>query len=357
MSSLVLSPQSAALDHLCQRLARSANDRQTVSDWPAEALQWCADAGVYRWFLPKSVGGLEWDVEDQTRGYLRLAAADLTTTFVITQAIGACRRIAGSPNSSVADEWLPRLLQGTAHPTVGISHLTTSRQHLREPVLRAEASGSGFRLSGFSPWVTAAPYADLFVVGATLPSGEQLLAAIPADADGVKPSPGTSLVALSASCTARVDFDNVFVQTEQVLAGPIENVMQGGTGGMTGGIQTSALAIGLAKAAVEFLNIESERREDLQDIAGRMLEDVQQVEATLLSAAGGNPACDLAELRGEANRLVLRATQAALMSAKGAGYVVGHPVGRWCQEALFFLVWSCPQPVAQSHLCELAGLS
>ena len=54
--------------------------------------------------------------------------------------------------------------------------------------------------------------------------------------------------------------------------------------------------------------------------------------------------------------LVLRATQGALAAAKGAGYVVGHPVGRWCREALFFLVWSCPQGVMAAALCELAGL-
>jgi alkylation response protein AidB-like acyl-CoA dehydrogenase len=52
--------------------------------------------------------------------------------------------------------------------------------------------------------------------------------------------------------------------------------------------------------------------------------------------------------------MVLRATQAAMTAAKGAGYVEGHPVGRWCREALFFLVWSCPAPIAQAHLCEFA---
>ena len=50
------------------------------------------------------------------------------------------------------------------------------------------------------------------------------------------------------------------------------------------------------------------------------------------------------------------ATQAALVAAKGAGYVEGHRVGRWCQEALFFLVWSCPQAVLDANLCELAGI-
>ena len=30
--------------------------------------------------------------------------------------------------------------------------------------------------------------------------------------------------------------------------------------------------------------------------------------------------------------------------------------GRWCREALFFLVWSCPACVLSANLCELAGL-
>ena len=47
---------------------------------------------------------------------------------------------------------------------------------------------------------------------------------------------------------------------------------------------------------------------------------------------------------------------AALAAAKGTGYLIGHPAGRWCREALFFLIWSCPQPVMSAHLCQLAGL-
>jgi alkylation response protein AidB-like acyl-CoA dehydrogenase len=77
----------------------------------------------------------------------------------------------------------------------------------------------------------------------------------------------------------------------------------------------------------------------------------------LISIVRGEPGCSSEMLRQRANSLVLRATQAALGTAKGAGYVQGHPVGRWCREALFFLVWSCPQPVVSANLCELAGIA
>ncbi len=92
------SPEGETLDQLCSRLAASAHAHKSIHDWPRESLRWCAEAGVYRWFMPKQSGGFGWNEADQTRGYLKLAAADLTTTFIITQYMGACRRIAGSSN-------------------------------------------------------------------------------------------------------------------------------------------------------------------------------------------------------------------------------------------------------------------
>lgn len=352
----VRSPDQEALDELCRWLAAHADRWQTPQQWPGAALAACAKAGVFRWFLPVSCGGWGWSEADQTRGYLRLAAADLTTTFILTQFIGACRRIAGSEHPQPAAQWLPRLLGGEAFATVGISHLTTSRRHLGKPVLTVTPQESGgYRLNGMSPWVTGAAQADVIVLAGSLQDGRELLAAVPTASPGMTCDPGTNLVALSASCTDRVMLQDVQVTPEMVLAGPVHDVMRTGTGAGTGGLQTSTLAVGLAQAAVEYLATEAERRSDLAPIARTLGAQTAALETQLLRAAAG-AACDLGQLRGEANRLVLRATQAALTAAKGAGFIDGHPVGRWCREALFFLVWSCPQPVATAHLCELAGI-
>jgi hypothetical protein len=76
----------------------------------------------------------------------------------------------------------------------------------------------------------------------------------------------------------------------------------------------------------------------------------------LLAIARGETRSTKESMRQRAHSLALRASQASLAAAKGSGYVVGHPAGRWCREALFFLVWSCPQPVSNANLCELAGI-
>ncbi len=355
--SPVESPNDVTLDKLCEALRELAPSWRTVDQWPGQSLRLCADAGVYRWFLPQAVGGLGWSDVDQTCGYLRLAEADLTTTFIITQYMGAIRRIAGSDNPFVSDRWLQSLVGGTAFATVGISHLTTSRRHLSRPVLMATETADGYALQGQSPWVTGAAHADIYVIGASLEDGREILVAVPRSTSGIKPGKGAQLVALSASCTDRVEFDDVQVDRSMVLAGPIENVLQTGVGAGTGGLQTSTLAIGLARAAVKFLAAEAVRREDLRQASSELCNELDQLQSRLHRAAGGDASCDAADIRGAANRLVLRTTQAAMTAAKGAGFVEGHPVGRWCREALFFLVWSCPQPVAQAHLCELAGIS
>lgn len=352
----ITSPDDPALAQLCGRLAELAPTLDKADAWPAEQLRLCGEAGVFEWFLPHEVGGQAWCEADVVRGYLALSAACLTTTFVITQRTGACTRIAVSANDPLRQELLPKLVSGETFASVGISHLTTSRQHLGKPALRAEEAAAGFVLDGYSPWVTGAEHAQHVVTGATLADGRQILVALPMDLPGVETPPPPELVGLSASRTGSVTCHRVAVERHWLLAGPVPEVMKQGAGAKTGGLQTSTLAVGLARAAIAFLEGETDKRQALAPPAAALREEQQALEALLLQMAAGNAVCSSEDLRIRANSLALRASQAALVAAKGAGFVVGHPAGRWCREALFFLVWSCPQPVLAANLCELAGL-
>ena len=240
---------------------------------------------------------------------------------------------------------------------MGISHLTTSRRHLGRPALFAEKVVGGYRVNGYCPWVTGAKFADTLVVGATLENGEQWLAAIDTNDPGLDVADPIPLVALQASSTGKVDFHDVFVADENLLAGPVANVMGGATGARTGGLQTSALAIGLARAAIDYLQSEATNRESLNVAADPLESRWRMLRDAILKLASGNDQGMTREaLRSQANSLATRASQAALAAAKGAGFVASHPVGRWCRESLFFLVWSCPQGVVEANLCELAGI-
>jgi alkylation response protein AidB-like acyl-CoA dehydrogenase len=354
---LIQSPDDEGLDALCRELAGRADALDLAGNWPTEQLQLCGRYGVYRWFVPADSGGAGWSEREIVRGYLRLSEACLTTTFIITQRTGACRRIRTSGNEPLRERLLPGLLSGASFATVGISHLTTSRRHLARPVMLAREADDGFVLDGFSPWVTGGTHAQVIVTGATLEDGRQILVALPTDLPGVEAAEPARLVGLSASHTGQVVCRQVSVGRNWLLAGPVENVMSHGLGARTGGLETSTLAVGLAKAAIHYLQSQSDQRGELAGPALGLSREQARLEVDLLSLAEGTPVCSTEELRTRANSLALRSAQAALAAAKGSGYVAGHPAGRWCREALFFLVWSCPQPVLAANLCELAGIA
>jgi alkylation response protein AidB-like acyl-CoA dehydrogenase len=348
--------ESPAFEPLLARLSERAGAVDEAGTWPTESLADCIEAGVPKWFLTEAAGGQNWSETDLLRAYVRLAGGCMTTTFILTQFLGACKRIAGAPEFPQKSELLGDLLAGRAFATVGISHLTTSRRHLGRPALAARREGSAFVLNGYSPWVTGASEADRIVMGATLESGEEIVALVDTKLPGISIEEPQSLMALTGSRTGAVRCRNVRVPAERLLAGPTSNVLSQGAGAGTGGLQTSALAVGLAHAAVDYLQDEASRRADLIEPAAALADQTETLLADLLAASAGEGSCSSADIRQRANGLALRSSQAALAAAKGAGYVTGHPAGRWCREALFFLVWSCPAPVQQAHLCELAGL-
>jgi alkylation response protein AidB-like acyl-CoA dehydrogenase len=381
--SKIFSPDDPAIFELCATLTKRAMELDRSGRWPAEQLQLCGEAGVFEWFIDPAWGGQGWGDEQIVRGYLALSAACLTTTFVLTQRTGACRRIEGCGNDALKQRLLRGLASGELFATVGISHLTTSRRHLGRPVLTAEDTPGGFRLNGMSPWVTGGAAADVIVLAATLveggePTDRQLLMAVPTNLPGLSVAEPLPLIGVSASSTGPVHLDRVEVADEWLIAGPVADVMSSGLGASTGGYETSTLAAGLAKAAIDHLANESSQRGDLLEPMKALRAEHESLLADLLGVARGESACrtdnpvrpntpatmtdkivrptSKESIRQRANSLVLRATQAALAAAKGSGYVVGHPAGRWCREALFFLVWSCPQPVAAANLCELAGI-
>ncbi|MCM2371149.1 acyl-CoA dehydrogenase family protein [Aporhodopirellula aestuarii] len=362
------------LEQLVADVGRAALHSNSEATWPAGAWYHCMQAGVLRWFAPVSKGGIElggwgWTPSERLRGLMAIASADLTTAFVLTQSVAAITRMVGSDNSLLHEQVLPDVLSGEQFTTVGISHLATSRQHLSRPVLRAEpVHGSleawspepeAYVLDGTAPWVTGVRVADVVVVGAVCDNGQEILFAVPVDLPGIHCGDGTDLMALSGSGTDQMRFNRVKVGSEWIVSGPADPAKkvtnQGGSTGGTGSLQTSALSLGLSRSAIGYLRRNCQQREELLRPTAAFEKELDKLERELLSAAEGQSPYSAMQIRSLANDLVIRSTQAALMAAKGAGFVQHHSVGRWCREAMFFLVWSCPDELAISRVCELSG--
>ena len=347
-----------ALEQLCSELAGMCGGIEAEDAWPRRQLELLAESGVLGWVIPRAYGGSEASESRMIAGYERLAAACLVTTFVLTQRNGACQRLAGSENESLKLELLPKLARGELFATVGISHLTTSRQHLRAPVVHVSETTRGFRLNGEVPWVTGNVEADYVLTGGSFDDGRQILVFLPTDSPGVEVQAPGRLLALNASKTGSILLDNVDVDRHYLLAGPVEKVMSRGLGGGTGSLTTSSLAVGHAGGILERLGAEAARRPDLVESAERLAAEHSELSARMYRSielgADSDPELSTESIRKRANSLVLRTAQAYLAASKGAGFVAGHPAERAVREAMFFLVWSCPQPVVAAALREFS---
>ena len=346
-------------DDLLADLRALAEEQERPGATAGPAFARLAEAGVTGWLVPERFGGAGREPAEVMAGYEVLAAANLCATFVLTQFNAALGRLVQGDNAALQTDLLPKLATAERFATVGISHLTTSRRHLGEPAVKASEQKDGFVLSGTLPWCTGAGLADLILAGAELPDGRQLLAFVPTDAAGVTVAEPPELLALTASATTRVTLEGVEVPAGSVVSGPVEEVMKQGSGG-TGSVGTSALAVGHAAGTLRGLAAEAEKRPDLREILEPLERERAKLSAEIRRIAAADSPDDLPaglnaqSVRTRANSLCLRSAQAFLTASKGAGFVAGHPAGRFVREALFFQVWSCPAPVAAAALREFA---
>src|SRR5687767_14317026 len=91
-------PASAGLlpDAVAAALPGHADAADRVADWPAASWDLLIQAGVLEWSIPSAHGGRELDSVALLLGYERLAAACLTTAFILSQRDAAVRRIRDS---------------------------------------------------------------------------------------------------------------------------------------------------------------------------------------------------------------------------------------------------------------------
>jgi alkylation response protein AidB-like acyl-CoA dehydrogenase len=298
-------------------------------DWPEQLLREHADA--MHWAMPREFGGEELDPLELHLRYEQLARKSLSLALILTQRDSAVGILAAAADRKrLAD------VRDGAFVTVGIAQLTTSRQG-GTPALRLDNG----RLRGVIPWATGAAKARYVVSGAVAERG-QVLIALPTDAPGVRVEPPMSLVALADTWTSSVGCDDVAVADDMILLGPAPSVLSLRRKSVP--IPQAFLALGLARGALDLIaGHDSDRARKLRE---RFAGQIDAAHARVIDAC--RPGADAALvplLRGECNDLALRTTHAAVALYKGTALLLSHPAQRLAREALFLLVWSCPDPV------------
>jgi alkylation response protein AidB-like acyl-CoA dehydrogenase len=340
-------PHPPDLGALADTLSTLAAQSAEQGPWRSGAFEATARSGLLAGFIAKEDGGTALSDAAITEALVAISARCLTTALVVTQWAAAVR-ILSSATADVRSAMLPPLARGADPTTVGISQLTTSRRHLGRPALVATHTGGEWRLDGLCPWVTGADSTRTIVTGAGTAEGGQAFFVVPTDAPGLTIDPPLAMLALHGSRTSAVHFAGVR---------PLVAIATPPAGGVrTGGLSTTALAVGAARASLTAIAKEAEARPTLAAVADDFSTEIANLHDRLTAAAtDGIEPSGRDRLRADANGLVVRVAQAALTASKGAGFVTGHLVERLVRESLFFLVWSCPQAVADAFLCDLTS--
>ena len=251
----IISPQfptGSSLAELCKEIKSVDVKTRELGPWESGAFSKLASHGCLAGWIKKNDGGTEASEPEIMRLLVSIASHCLTTALALTQWASAVRIVSrGSQETRV--RFLPDLAAGRQFTTVGISQLSTSRQHLGRPILTARRTDMGWSLDGKCPWVTGADSVNTLVTGA-VPMNSKDSQATPhffilrMNNSGIQVAPPMDLLALTGSRTSSIDLKDV--STEAEITPQTE------TGPQTGGLGTTALAIGSARASLAILEQE-----------------------------------------------------------------------------------------------------
>jgi len=350
MTPLLPLPFEQALSGIADR----AQQHDMGGSWPGLDLAQLHAAGAVRWAVPVENGGEYLPAYELHLRYEQLATASVATALILTQRDSAVGLIDAATDAPQRADLLSRLAKNEVWATVGIAQLTTSRQG-GLPAVRATRTDGGYLVNGTIPWCTGLKHSDLIVAGAALEDGQQILILLRQDQEGVELGPPMNLVALTCTMTGPIELKKVLVEDKWVLRAPTANALAGRRNGLTLG--QTFIATGLTQSALNLIaGHDSDRARVACARFAQQLAELRAEIATLCQpgheadASAANP-----RLRGACNDLALRVTHAAIALYKGTSLLSGHPAQRLAREAMFLLVWSCPNPVIDCTVDLLAG--
>jgi alkylation response protein AidB-like acyl-CoA dehydrogenase len=307
---------------------------------PPAHLDALAAAGLYGLAGPAAAGGLGADIQVMCDVTEILAGGCLATTFVWLQHHRAVRAVAATPDKALREAWLTALCRGDRRSGIALGGA------LPHPVLRARPVAGGYLLDGTSPWVTGWGMIDTLYTVARTADDRLVTALLDAQAGPTLAAEQLALVAVNASCTVELRFEDHFVPADRVVE--MISYRDWLTGDARGLRMNGSLSLGVAARCCALAARGA-------GAAGQSPLDIElaQRRAELDAATAPDAAADaMPRARAAAAEFVLRAA-GALVAATGSRAVLAaeHPQ-RLAREALFLLVFGS-RPAIKRHLTEL----
>jgi len=235
-----------------ERVKPVATAIDEAKQYPRELIAELAAMGFFGLRYPESVGGSGMDcvsyclaVSEIARGSLSLAACAAMQSLMGTHFLHALG------NEEIHERLLKPAINGEKLGTICITE-PNAGSDLSAIATSAEKVDGGYRLSGQKTWITAAPVADFFTVFARTGEENKLtIFLVEKEFAGIEVGRTIEKMGVWASPTAEVSFTDCFVPDDHRLGAEGEGEVELRKLLSEIRIMTGALAIGVARAAVD----------------------------------------------------------------------------------------------------------
>lgn len=273
--------------------------------------------------------------------------------FLQTQHQSAAGMLSLSDNSTLREQYLPKMKYGTVGVGIGFSHLRRSGK----PMVTALEVEGGFQLNGTVPWVTGSGIFDQFILAASLPDGRAVFGMVPfRDTQGtqgeISLGAHKSLCAMTATNTVTVTLTDWFLSSELVVS--IQPVGWIQDNDLKKVLQPSFFSLGCARAGLDIVERVFEQKQFafIESALESLTEELGRCRGEILAAItdGNYSFSDQVRLRGRAIALAVKCAHAAVTVSSGAANLSDHPAERVYREALLFTVSGQTQALMQATL-------
>lgn len=240
----VLAPRAAELN--------SAEESSAV--FPRDVLRQIADAGLYAIPFSTDVGGrgLQYPMLGAATVLEELAyfTPGIASALYDGQALLVGRTLEAAP-PPIRNEFLPRLVRGEIVGSFATSEPDASTD-LSAAAMRTTAVpvSGGFRLSGRKRWITNSCAADIMTVLCVV-DGTQAMLLVDMHADGVAVSEPDLKLGNRLQLTSDVEFTDVFVPQEHLIAEPGRGLATALKSLSLGRIGVGAMGVGMGQCGFD----------------------------------------------------------------------------------------------------------
>lgn len=249
----VLRPRAAELNY--------ATEASAV--FPRDILSEIAEAGLYAVPFPADVGGrgLQFPMLAAATVLEELAyfSPGVASALYDGQALLVGRTLDASP-PHIRGEFLPRLIRGEIVGSFATSEPEASTD-LSAAAMQttATAVSGGYRLNGHKRWITNSCAADIMTVLCVVDETQAMLL-VDMGSDGVVVHEPDLKMGNRLQLTSDVEFDNVFVPDDKVIAVPGRGLATALSSLALGRIGVGAMGVGMGQCAFDHAVVHLQRR-------------------------------------------------------------------------------------------------